>query len=185
MFILQGLYHLTLDGRCYVLGEIQDIELEMFTGFLDVNKNEIYENDVIRFDSFYRGDYLIEGGKGLVRWNNDSLSIFKDNDYYICGLWRAVHNYNAEVIGNKNEGVFKNQKLKFKPRLRMIHDLSKKLNSGSYCEFTTNWINDFIKNKMNDSFCLQLYIPEVKNILNIMKEGKDKEIFRELLEIME
>ena len=71
-----------------------------FTGLQDCKGKDIFEGAIIRFDPFYSGDHREPGGTAEVKYVDDGYGLYISNDDYVCCVWDAVKNFNAEVVGN-------------------------------------------------------------------------------------
>ena len=72
-----------------------------FTGLYDKNGTEIYEGDIVSYDSYYIGDNLIPGNVGVVKFGNGSFYIDVTYAPELCA--EEISNCNIKVIGNTYE----------------------------------------------------------------------------------
>jgi len=99
-----GLVLLRTDGRIDPNKQIDltsnETEIMQFTGFVDINKKEIYEGDKVSYKGFYSGGSWNERGEGIVKWDKGGEWVIfsKSGKFFISDLWEMVYNYGLEVI---------------------------------------------------------------------------------------
>ena len=104
MSVIDGFLWWQFGYGCDPLSANEDIELMQYTGLIDKNGKEIYENDICRFIT-WENNYeieiptidIIEFGDGSFTFEDLALYEWMDED----------HRIELEVIGNK----FENQEL--------------------------------------------------------------------------
>ena len=72
-----------------------------YTGLKDKNGNEIYEGDIVRYESHYIGDSFVPANKDKVIYENGYFCIDCDYAPYLCV--EEVKNCGIEIIGNVYE----------------------------------------------------------------------------------
>jgi uncharacterized phage protein (TIGR01671 family) len=79
-----------------------DIILMQFTSLHDKKGkgSEIYHKDILKVGEGYVGDHRERGGNFLVDWGEDEWIVVDSKGEYLCDLWTAIYNRNAEIIGN-------------------------------------------------------------------------------------
>ena len=71
----------------------------------DCKGNEIYENSVVRWDSFYWGDSLEPAGAGVIKWEESYWYVQDSRGEFVD----EIHSGNKwEVIGDIFEDQYKN-----------------------------------------------------------------------------
>ena len=72
--------------------------LMQYTGIEDIKGMKMFEDDIVKFDSYYSGDYKIPAGKGVIVYDNGSYMIMSTDSPELCS--ENVKNHSIEVIGN-------------------------------------------------------------------------------------
>jgi hypothetical protein len=87
------------DGNTFCQGEHPIDPLMLCSTLRDIEDNDIYDADIIYYNSFYFGDTLEPEGYGLVEWDEAGFSIFKNGDY-VLSLFEMIINHSPKIVGN-------------------------------------------------------------------------------------